>query len=129
MRDERRVDVSGDSAGGGGGSASSGRESFAETVGAAFEAVHDSGPTVETSSRNIDREVAAAQFVELTADEQPTDATDSMPKTSGEPTRTSDTASTPDDPEQAASGPRKTVSSRSVDEIFDQLEEDSDPPW
>jgi hypothetical protein len=96
--------------------ASSRTRAFAKALGEAFDEVHESGPTVETSSRSIEDDVAAARLAEL-ADGESTEGAAATP--------TSD----PDELDVTGDTPRKVVSSRGVDEVFDTIAEQSSPPW
>lgn len=105
-------------------SADSNSDAFVETMSEAFDDVFEFGPTVETSSRPIDQEVAAARETQAGAtDDAVTASTDdsvSAVAISGGST---------DESEGQKDRPRTIVSERGVEEVFDTLEEHSDPPW
>jgi hypothetical protein len=88
-------------------------QAFVETMGAAFEDVFEFGPTVETSSRSIDDDVAAARRTAIGDQEQAAVVSATVSESNKEETTT----------------PQTVVSERSVDEVLDTLEEQSDPPW
>jgi hypothetical protein len=124
MDSEENGDTSDPDVGDSGVAVDSDTNAFVETMSEAFEDVFEFGPTVDTSSRPIDDEVAAARQTD------PGSPDETAPTTADESTSALAVSGAS---AEAVDGrderPRTVVSDRGVDEVFDTLDEHSDPPW